>query len=102
MRLIVFKDNSYVSYKKNLLSGLFLSHHKRTYSNFITKNIIWINAKYSNLNIITIKGYAFDEVLWVGFQDELEVAGKAPVDLLAQLHWPKPKYRFCKPLDKKP
>lgn len=96
----MFKDTKFVSYKTNLLSGLLLSHHKRTYSNFITRNIIWINAKYSHINII--RGYAFDEVLWVGFQDELEVAGKAPVDLLAQLRWPKPKYRFCKPLDKKP
>jgi len=49
-----------------------------------------------------LRGYVFDEVLWVGFRDRLEVAGKAPVDLLAQLQCPIPKYHFCKPLEKKP
>jgi len=91
MKLIVWKSYDLMGrYAPELLKGV---------SCFDTKHVfdVVLDRRMDDL-----RGYAFDEVLWVGFENNLEVTVKVPVDLLAQLLWSKPKYHFCKPLEKKP
>lgn len=86
MKLIVFRDlDIEFRYIDELIGDLPFSRN----------NVGLFTVGFTDVN--SLRGHIFDEVLWVGFGSCVEVAGKAPVNLLTQLHWNDPIYHFCNP-----
>lgn len=89
MRLIVWKDSdTRHKYAHKLVEKL------RQGVNY--KNIMEVDCSVVK-SIEFLRGYTFDEVLWVGYEDGLEKGYKAPLDLLAQTHGAK--HHYCKPAE---
>ena len=93
MKLMVFKDSSlWRRYRNDLIDN--------TNQNLFTcKNIGILSTCSDNPSFEHLRGYQFDEVLWVGYEDRYDVGFKAPMELLAQTHGAK--YHYCKPSESK-
>jgi len=89
MKLIVYRNTkTYNNLAKHLFNGTKPPRGLGT-------KILDVIADSPLLGFTHLRGYQFDEVLWVGYEDHRDVGFKAPMELLAQTHGAK--YHYCKP-----
>lgn len=88
MKLIIFKDlHTKYLYADKLIGNLpfTVSEHR------VGRTVMLLTLESSNLD--RLRGCAFDEVLWVGY-NEITKVGQAPLELLAQLSLSNPKHHY--------
>lgn len=95
MKLIVFKGIvEREKYQALLMEGIVWSRRGPKVLHFIENTVAYICAD-DMFGLRFLRGYQFDEVLWVGYEDRFEVDHKAPMELLARTYGAK--YHYCKP-----
>lgn len=95
MKLIVFRTiDDREKYQDLLMDGTVWKRRGPSVLHYIENTVCYICAD-DDFGLKFLRGYQFDEVLWVGYEDRYDVGFKAPMELLAQTH--EAKYHYCKP-----